>query len=97
MVMNENKFRKQSREESQTKIEDEAISPYVIYFDGFSYTVVKPKDQGQDENISYHTRLDGALKSIAKLLVNDQKTTTIADFVKKYEEVMNSLSEKFKI
>jgi hypothetical protein len=91
------KFKKRSRDESQTKIEDETISPYVVYFDGMSYTVVKPKDQGQDENISYHTRLDGALKSIAKLLVNDQKTTTIADFVKKYEEVMNSLSEKFKI
>ena len=51
MVMNENKFRKQSREESQTKIEDEAIKPYVIYFDGFSYTVVKPKEKGQDENL----------------------------------------------
>jgi hypothetical protein len=91
------KFKKLSRDESQTKIEDESIAPYVVYFDGISYTVVKPKDQGQDENISYHTRLDGALKSIGKLLVNKQKTTTIADFVKKYEEVMNSLSEKFEI
>ena len=48
MVMKENKFRKQSRDESQTKIEDEVISPYVIYFDGVSYTVVKPKEKGQD-------------------------------------------------
>ena len=91
------KFKKRSREESQTKIEDELIAPYVIYFDGMSYTIVKPKEKGQDENISYHTRLDDALKSIAKLLVNEQKTTTIADFIKKYEEVMDNISEKFKI
>ena len=56
--MKENKFRKQSRDESQTKIEDEAISPYVIYFDGFSYTVVKPKEKGQDRkfDLSYTIR-----------------------------------------
>ena len=97
MVMNENKFRKQSREESQTKIEDEAIKPYVIYFDGFSYTVVKPKEKGQGENLTYHTQLDGALKSVAKMLVNEQKTTTISDFLKRYDEIMAKISEKFKI
>ena len=95
--MNENKFRKQSREESQTKIEDEAIKPYVIYFDGFSYTVVKPKEKSQDENLTYHTQLDGALKSIAKMLVNEQKTTTISDFIRRYDEIMSKISEKFKI
>jgi hypothetical protein len=95
--MKETKFRKQSREESQSKIEDEAIAPYVIYFDGMSYTVVKTKDKGQDENLTYHAQLDGALKAIAKMLVNDQKTSTIADFIKRYEEVMNKLTEKFKI
>lgn len=93
--MQEKKFRKQSRDESQTKIEDEAIAPYVIYFDGFSYTVVKPKEKGQDENLTYHTNLNGALKSIAKLLVNDQKATTIGDFIRKYDEVMNKLTDKF--
>ena len=95
--MNENKFRKQSREESQTKIEDEAIKPYVIYFDGFSYTVVKPKEKSQDENLTYHTQLDGALKSIAKMLVNEQKTTTISDFLRRNDEIMSKISEKFKI
>lgn len=95
--MKENKFRKQSRDESQTKIEDEAISPYVIYFDGFSYTVVKPKEKGQDENLTYHTQLDGALKSVAKMLVNEQKTTTISDFLKRYNEIMGQITDKFKI
>jgi hypothetical protein len=90
-------FRKQSRDESQTKIEDESILPYVIYFDGFSYTVVKPKDKGQDENLTYHTNLDGALKSIAKMLVNESKTVTINDFLKKYDEVMSKLTSKFEI
>jgi hypothetical protein len=95
--MQEKKFRKQSREESQTRIEDESISPYVVYFDGFSYTVVKPKDKGQDENLTYHGQLDGALKSIAKMLVNEQKTSTIADFIKRYNEIMDKITEKFKI
>jgi hypothetical protein len=90
-------FRKQSRDDSQTKIQDESLGPYVIYFDGFSYTIVKPKENGQDENISYHTSLDGALKSIAKMLVNESKTVTISDFLRKYDEVMNKLTDKFKI
>lgn len=91
------RLKKLSREESQTKIEDELISPYVIYFDSVSYTVVKPKNKGQDENISYHTRFDGALKSIAKLLINEQKTVTIKEFIEKYEQILNSISERFKI
>lgn len=95
--MQEKKFRKQSREDSQTKIEDESIAPYVIYFDGFSYTVVKPKDKGQDENLTYHTNLDGALKSVAKMLVNESKTITISDFLMRYNEVMSKLTQKFKI
>lgn len=95
--MQEKKFRKQSREESQSKIEDESIAPYVIYFDGMSYTVVKTKEKGQDENLTYHAQLDGALKSITKLLVNDQKTSTIADFIHRYNEVLEKITEKFKI
>ena len=95
--MQERKFKKQSRDESQTKIEDDSIAPYVIYFDGISYTVVKPKEKGQDENLTYHSQLSGALKSIAKMLVNDQKTSTIADFIIRYEEIMNKITEKFKI
>lgn len=95
--MQTKKFRKQSRDESQTKIEDDSIAPYVIYFDGMSYTVVKPKEKGQDENLTYHSQLSGALKSIAKMLVNDQKTSTIADFLIRYEEIMNKITEKFEI
>jgi len=95
--MQERKFKKQSRDESQTKIEDDSIAPYVIYFDGMSYTVVKPKEKGQDENLTYHSQLSGALKSIAKMLVNDQKTSTIADFLIRYEEIMNKITEKFEI
>lgn len=95
--MQERKFKKQSRDESQTKIEDDSISPYVIYFDGMSYTVVKPKEKGQDENLTYHSQLPGALKSIAKMLVNDQKTSTIADFISRYEEIMGKITEKFEI
>ena len=90
-------LRKKSREETSSKIEDEAIAPYVIYFDGMSYTVVKPKERGTDENIGYYNSLSHALKSIAKLLVNDSKTTTIADFIKRYDEIMTKLSNKFDI
>ena len=34
---------------------------------------------------------------IAKMLVNEQKTTTISDFVRRYDEIMSKISEKFKI
>jgi hypothetical protein len=94
----ENKvLRKKSREETSSKIEDELIAPYVIYFDGFSYTIVKPKEKGTDENIGYYNNFSNALKSVAKLLVNNSKTTTIADFIKRYDEIMTKLSNKFDI
>ena len=95
--MSTKKFRKQSREESQTKIEDEAIAPYVIYFDGFTYTLVKPKDNTMDENVGYYSNLANCLKATAKLLVQESKTTTISDFIHRYNEVMNSLNAKFNI
>jgi hypothetical protein len=90
-------LRKKSREETSSKIEDEAILPYVIYFDGFCYTVVKPKERGTDENIGYYNSLSYTLKSIAKLLVNNSKTTTLDDFIKRYDEIMTKLSNKFDI
>jgi hypothetical protein len=94
----ENKvLRKKSREESSSKIEDETISPYVIYFDGVSYTVVKPKENGNDENIGYYNNLNHALKSIAKLLLNNKKTTTIDNFIKQFDEIMTKLNNKFNI
>lgn len=88
---------KQSREDSQTKITDEIISPYIIYFDGISYTVVKEKNNGKEENIGYYSRLDGALKSIAKMLVNESKTVTINDFINNYNKIIESMSKKFEI
>jgi hypothetical protein len=94
--MTEN-FRKRSREDSQTKIEDEVIAPYVIYFDGFTYTLVKPKEKGIDENIGYYSSLSGALKSTAKLMVNNEKTTTIADFIHRYNEIIENISLKFEL
>jgi len=95
--MENNGFKKKSREETNTKIEDELIAPYVIYFDGLSYTVVKPKEKSSDENIGYYNSLSHALKSVAKLLVNNNKTTTIGDFIKRYDEIMTKLSNKFNI
>jgi hypothetical protein len=95
--MENNSFKKKSREETNTKIEDELIAPYVIYFDGFSYTVVKTKEKSSDENIGYYNNFSNALKSVAKLLVNNNKTTTIGDFIKRYDEIMTKLSNKFNI
>jgi hypothetical protein len=89
--------RKQSREDSQTKIQDESIAPYFIYFDGTTYTLVKEKNNGGEDNIGYYTNLSNTLKSVTKLLVNESKTLTITEFIKKYDEVMNKLSEKFEI
>lgn len=89
--------RRQSREETSSKLTDECIAPYVIYFDGFTYTLVKPKENGLDENVGFYGNLPGALKSAAKLIVNEERTTTIKDFILKYDEVINKLNEKFDI
>lgn len=95
--MDKKNFKKQSRENSQTKIVDDVLKPYVIYFDGSTYTTVKPKEKGIDENIGYYSKLDSALKSIAKLLANSQKTQTISEFIKEYGVIMEKINNKFNI
>lgn len=94
--MTNKSFRKKSREESQTKIQDEVIAPYVVYYDGLQYTLVLEKNDKQ-ENVGYFTQLSGALNSAAKSLVNEQKTVTISDFLLKYEEITTKIENKFNI
>ena len=95
--MTNKSFSKPSREDSQTKIQDEIIAPYVIYFDGFSYTLVKDKDNSNQENIGYYSSLPGALKATAKLLIHEQKTVTISDFVHQYDTIITKIENKFNI
>lgn len=85
---------KKTRDESQLKIVDETIAPYCIYFDGLQYTVVEEVETKQN-NIGYYSNFKGALASIAKLLVLEQKTSTIADFINAYDEVMGKLETLF--
>lgn len=94
--MTNKSFRKKSREESQTKIQDEVIAPYVVYYDGLQYTLVLEKNDKQ-ENIGYYSQLSGALKAAAKNLVNEQKTVTISDFILKYEEINTKIENTFNL
>lgn len=88
---------KQSREDSQTKIQDEAIAPYVIYFDGSTYTVVKEKYEGKEENIGYFTKLSTSLSSIAKHLSNNSNTLDLGEYIKQYNNIATKITETIKI
>jgi hypothetical protein len=95
--MDKKSFKKQSREDSQTKIEDELIAPYVIYFDGSTYTVVKPKEKSIDENIGYYSRLNSALASIARLLSNTKTTQTLTEHINTFNNIVLNINNKFNI
>jgi hypothetical protein len=88
---------KQSREDSQTKIQDEAIAPYVIYFDGLTYTVVKEKHDSKEENVGYFTNLSISLNSIAKHLSNNSNTLNLNEFIQQYNDISTKIIEKIKI
>ena len=82
---------------NSTGLTNKPINESKISFDGTTYTLVKEKNNGGEDNIGYYTNLSNTLKSVAKLLVNNSKTTTIADFIKRYDEIMTKLSNKFDI
>ena len=88
---------KQSREDSQTKIQDESINPYVIYFDGTTYTVVKEKNDGREENIGYFTKLSNSLTSIAKLLSNNSNTLDLKNYIEQYNNILTKITDTIKI
>jgi hypothetical protein len=88
---------KQSREDSQTKIQDEAIAPYVIYFDGTTYTVVKEKNEGKEENVGYFTKLSSSLSSIAKQLSNNKEIVDLNEYIIQYDKILTKVIEKIKI
>jgi hypothetical protein len=88
---------KQSREDSQTKIQDKVIAPYVIYFDGTIFTVVKEKHDGKEENVGYFTNLSISLNSIAKHLSNNSNTLDLSEFIKQYNDISTKIIETIKI
>jgi hypothetical protein len=88
---------KQSREDSQTKIQDEIIAPYVIYFDGTTFTVVKEKNDGKEENIGYFTKLSNSLVSISKLLSNNSNTLDLKNYIEQYNNISTKITNTIKI
>jgi hypothetical protein len=89
------------------RIEDESITPYVIEVDSSQYSVGIPKtDKNGNESLHnprYYSSLGACLTYIAKQKIIEptedkvKVVTTLNDYVKKHNEMMEKLLNSVKI
>lgn len=78
-------------------IEDELLSPYKIFADDTSYTVVdKEKSAGalMEKTHGYYTSLGSALIKIAKLKMVQNKSFTLPEYVREFEGMLKAFRER---
>jgi hypothetical protein len=93
---------KRGRQKGQTKdlvvIKDEAIAPYEIHIDQSCYILVEPGYNDTMTSIGYFTSLSSALNRIARYkMVSENKTYTIKQYIKEYEQLIEKLINTVKI
>jgi hypothetical protein len=81
----------------QVTIKDDSITPYYISMDENQFTV---QVEGSTLPLGYYSRLDGAVKRIAKYKVLEnlnQSTVDLTDFLKAYDKVLTQINDRIPV
>ena len=83
-------------------IKDPLIEPYYIQLDDYCYAVQKgitAEESGKEyqQTLGYYTSLGNALEAIAKDEAMSVSYDTIQDYINKYNQIVNRLSQVIKI
>jgi len=73
-----------------TFIEDPLLGDYKIAIDEYSYNVF---DTAKNKTIGFHTTLEQAVLSIAKRLMLQDKTYSLEEFAKEFQQTHLNLKE----
>ena len=87
------------RQKGQTKIlskiKDPVLGPYELWLEEDQIVLV---DTNRDKALSYHGNLEHAIKRISYLSVVSEETDyTLTGFLESYINIINKLTQKFKI
>jgi hypothetical protein len=81
----------------QVTIKDDSITPYYINMDENQFTV---QMEGSTLPLGYYSRLEGAVKRIAKYKVLEnlnQSTVDLTDFLKAYDKVLTQINDRIPV
>ena len=87
------------RQKGQTKIiskiKDSILNPYELWLEEDQIVLV---DAVKDKTLSYHGNIEMAVKKVAYLsVVSKEKDYTLTGFIESYRNIVNKITEKFKI
>ena len=87
------------RQKGQTKIiskiKDSVLRPYELWLEEDQIVLM---DTNRDKALSYHGNLEHAIKRISYLSVVSEETDyTLTGFLESYNNIINKLTQKFKI
>lgn len=72
-------------------IQDKALGKYAILKDDTQYTVVL-KDNHQKQ-LSYHTQLNSALKSISEVRMSEKGNLTLKEYMSEYKRMLEEFKQ----
>jgi len=76
-----------------TCIEDKLIEPFKINYDEVQFTLVKKKDNDQEENCGYFSSLEGVLQKIAKSKLNNNTQYSLQGFINEYKKHLKEFTD----
>ena len=87
------------RQKGQTKIvskiKDSVLGPYELWLEEDQIVLV---DSIKEKPLSYHGDLEHAVKKVSYLsVVSQEKDYTLTGFIESYKNIVNQITEKFKI
>jgi hypothetical protein len=87
------------RQKGQTKIvskiKDNILNPYELWLEEDQIVLV---DSIKEKPLSYHGDLEHAVKKVSYLsVVSQEKDYTLTGFIESYKNIVNQITEKFKI
>ena len=87
------------RQKGQTKIvskiKDSVLEPYELWLEEDQVALV---DTIKDKPLSYHGNLEHAVKRISYLsVISEEIDYTLTGFLESYNNIINKLTQKFKI
>ena len=87
--------RQKGQTKIMSKIKDSVLGPYELWLEEDQIVLM---DTNRNKALSYHGSLEHAVKRISYLSVVSQETDyTLTGFIESYNNIINKLTQKFKI
>ena len=87
--------RQKGQTKIMSKIKDPVLKNYELWLEEDQIVLVDAK---KEKTLSYHGNLEMAIKKVSYLnVVSQEKDYTLTGFIESYKNIVNKITEKFKI